>query len=90
MLAYGPGVSQMFSAGYQHRSTEVRAQDCIQPSWTRCGAMGAAQTSVVSSLKYKCTKSTAAKATPIQDCGVTYCLIRLSVGAELTKPVAGV
>ena len=60
----------MFSAGYQHRSTEVRAQDCIHVAGPAVVPWGPLRLAWSTSLKYKLTKSTAAKATPIRTVGV--------------------
>ena len=45
MLAIDPGVSQMLlSPGHQHRSTEVRSQDCNNHGYVSAvGIMGVAQ-----------------------------------------------
>lgn len=45
VLAIGPGISQaLFSPGHQHRSTEVRSQNCSNHgSLPAVGANGAAQ-----------------------------------------------
>ena len=72
MLAVGPGVSQtLFSPGHQHRSTEVRSQDCSNyGSGLTVGTMGASQTLAWSNT-HTCvpTESTAAKDRPILAAG---------------------
>ena len=73
MPAIDPGVSQMlFSPGHQHRSTEVRSQDCSHhgsgPSV--CAMGGAAQTLAwPNPCVYVPTKSTAAKVRPVLSAG---------------------
>ena len=72
MLAIGPGVSlKLFSPGHQHRSTEVRSQDCSNyGSGPTVGTMGAAQTLAWSNTHmYVPTESTAAKDRPILAAG---------------------
>ena len=69
--ANGPGVFHEFLPGHQHRSTEVRSQDCSNHrSGLTMGAKGAAQTLAWSNIHvYVLVKSTAAKARPISDAG---------------------
>ena len=68
MPATYSGVSQLlFSLGHQHRSTEVRSQDCSNHgSGPTVGAMRAAQTLTwPNSHVYMLTNSTAAKVRPV-------------------------
>ena len=72
MLAVSPGVPQaLFSQGHQHRSTEVRSQDCNShaPGPT-VGAMETAQTLAwPSPCVHVSMKPTAAKASPVPAAG---------------------
>ena len=68
MPAIGPGDSQeLFSPGYQHRSTEVRFQDCSNHApGPSVGTMEAAQTLLWPNCHvYVPTEPTAAKSGPV-------------------------
>ena len=72
IVAVVPGFSQaLFSPSHQHRSPEVRSQDCSNHrSGLTMGAKGAAQTLAWSNIRvYVLVKSTAAKARPVSVVG---------------------
>ena len=84
ILAVGPGVSQaLFSPGHQHRSTEVRFQDCSSHApGPAMGVMHAAQIlAQPSPCVYMPTKPTAAGARPTPAAGA---LIHLDIPQTLS------